>query len=621
MLEEILDCTIAEARRDNGDRATWDVSIMELKAFIALLYVRGAYCGKNIEVESFWSEQWGNAFFNATLSRNRFRDIMRYLRFDKKETRRRARNNMRWTYFNKEFSTQFELQPNGRREDEEDDEAGRRGEVGSRKTETMRGEKGHEDRGDEDRGEEDRAERRLLEELTRSPQNDEMVQNFFYHLMDIAVENSFLLYKELYKRRGDPARAKPLTQKSFREQLAKEMVEFSGVPAAAPPRPPTPPPSLTCVPVYYGEDATMVRRYCRKCSDAGNRRVPLRSISAENESLICTRASIDRPRVTNEQYNPEAVEEERLPLDLSSLKTSITDRSSTEVTNEQYNPEAVEEERLPLELTSLKTSTTDRSSTELFTVRGYSLVDYPDTDEEDEDFIQNCDEGNPKLRITEDVLMVRVLDFSSDEGSECPSTSKSERAPLRQRRACCRPIQTDLAGSDVSTADSEEEYVPNPREGESTDSEGSIEIPIIKKSNGVIQDTEESEGEASMSSLPGKFLTKHQKSAKKSDMKNRDSFISCWLFRVIKHERNNVLLPLTKAVAPELESVPRRKRLTAHSPVIFFASCMAESTCFVMFSNNKARHDELQAQNHKDRVTLERREKRRREKGGEEEMD
>ncbi|KAJ4945510.1 hypothetical protein JOQ06_023194 [Pogonophryne albipinna] len=85
MLEEIRDCTIAEARRD---RATWDVSIMELKAFIALLYVRGAYCGKNIEMESFWSEQWGNAFFNATLSRNRFREIMRYLRFDKKETRR-----------------------------------------------------------------------------------------------------------------------------------------------------------------------------------------------------------------------------------------------------------------------------------------------------------------------------------------------------------------------------------------------------------------------------------------------------------------------------------------------------------------------------------------------------
>ncbi|KAF3861245.1 hypothetical protein F7725_000021 [Dissostichus mawsoni] len=219
----------------------------------------------------------------------------------------------------------------------------------------------------------------------------------------------------------------------------------------------------------------------------------------ELTSLKTSTTDRSSTEVTNEQYNPEAVEEERLPLELTSLKTSTTDRSSTEVTNEQYNPEAVEEERLPLELTSLKTSTTDRSSTELFTVRGYSLVDYPDTDEEDEDFIQNCDEGNPKLRITEDVL-----------------------------------IQTDLAGSDVSTADSEEEYVPNPREGESTDSEGSIEIPIIKKSNGVIQDTEESEGEASMSSLPGKFLTKHQKSAKKRALVDDDieDDISC-VFNII----------------------------------------------------------------------------------------
>ncbi|KAF3836076.1 hypothetical protein F7725_028634 [Dissostichus mawsoni] len=104
--------------------------------------------------------------------------------------------------------------------------------------------------------------------VDRSPQNDEMVQDFFYHFMDIAVVNSFLLYKELYKRRGDPARAKPLTQKSFREQLAKEMSLQQHHPAHQPP-----PPSLTCVPVYYGEDATTVRRYCRKCSDAGNRRV------------------------------------------------------------------------------------------------------------------------------------------------------------------------------------------------------------------------------------------------------------------------------------------------------------------------------------------------------------
>ncbi|KAM3843278.1 uncharacterized protein ACN63O_021375 [Diretmus argenteus] len=47
---------------------------------------RGTY-NKNIEMESFWSEEWGLSFFNTTMHRNRYREIMRYLRFDKKESR------------------------------------------------------------------------------------------------------------------------------------------------------------------------------------------------------------------------------------------------------------------------------------------------------------------------------------------------------------------------------------------------------------------------------------------------------------------------------------------------------------------------------------------------------
>lgn len=85
MLQRIRDCTVAEAHR-NADKS-WDLSVAELKAFIALLYVRGAY-NKNIEMESFWSEEWGLTFFRATMPRNRFREIMRYLRFDKKDDRR-----------------------------------------------------------------------------------------------------------------------------------------------------------------------------------------------------------------------------------------------------------------------------------------------------------------------------------------------------------------------------------------------------------------------------------------------------------------------------------------------------------------------------------------------------
>ncbi|TRZ00662.1 hypothetical protein DNTS_013001 [Danionella cerebrum] len=58
------------------------------EAFIALIYVRGAQGGKGMGLVSFWSADWGYAFFKETMSRNRFQEIMRFLRFDKKETRR-----------------------------------------------------------------------------------------------------------------------------------------------------------------------------------------------------------------------------------------------------------------------------------------------------------------------------------------------------------------------------------------------------------------------------------------------------------------------------------------------------------------------------------------------------
>ncbi|KAF3850836.1 hypothetical protein F7725_012608 [Dissostichus mawsoni] len=87
---------------------------------------------------------------------------------------------------------------------------------------------------------------------------------FFYNFMDISVMNSFLLHKELYKMRNYPSSMKPHTQKSFREHLAAEMLEFAEGSAA----PPHPPP-LACMPMHYGDDGTERRRYCRRCHDSG----------------------------------------------------------------------------------------------------------------------------------------------------------------------------------------------------------------------------------------------------------------------------------------------------------------------------------------------------------------
>ena len=86
MLQHICDYTVAEAHRCGAEK--WELGLVELKAFIALLLARGVHNGRNIDVEDLWSKEWGLPFFSTTMSRNRYREIMRYLQFDQNDTRR-----------------------------------------------------------------------------------------------------------------------------------------------------------------------------------------------------------------------------------------------------------------------------------------------------------------------------------------------------------------------------------------------------------------------------------------------------------------------------------------------------------------------------------------------------
>ena len=86
MLKCIQQCTNVEARRVLGNKE-WEVSLCELNAFIALLYVRAAYGGKNFPLYNFWNEEWGVSFFQQTMSKNCCREIIRFLRFDLRSTK------------------------------------------------------------------------------------------------------------------------------------------------------------------------------------------------------------------------------------------------------------------------------------------------------------------------------------------------------------------------------------------------------------------------------------------------------------------------------------------------------------------------------------------------------
>jgi len=84
ILHHIKHCTEDEAAR--AGEQNWSLVIEELDAFIALVYERGAYGCRSVDFNVLWNVNWGPRFYPDTMSRNKFREIMRYLRFDLKRT-------------------------------------------------------------------------------------------------------------------------------------------------------------------------------------------------------------------------------------------------------------------------------------------------------------------------------------------------------------------------------------------------------------------------------------------------------------------------------------------------------------------------------------------------------
>lgn len=86
MLRSIRTNTEAEARRRLRNE-TWTLSLGELDTFLGLIIARGFLAARNLPVKSLWSKEWGVQFFQNAMPRDRFLEILRYLRFDKKEER------------------------------------------------------------------------------------------------------------------------------------------------------------------------------------------------------------------------------------------------------------------------------------------------------------------------------------------------------------------------------------------------------------------------------------------------------------------------------------------------------------------------------------------------------
>ncbi|XP_035229961.1 piggyBac transposable element-derived protein 4-like [Stegodyphus dumicola] len=86
ILLHIKKCTESEAHRQLGNK-DWTLSLADLDALVAILYVRGVIGSKGLDLYPLWSEVWGIPFCKETISRDGFKKVKRFLRFDEKTTR------------------------------------------------------------------------------------------------------------------------------------------------------------------------------------------------------------------------------------------------------------------------------------------------------------------------------------------------------------------------------------------------------------------------------------------------------------------------------------------------------------------------------------------------------
>ena len=85
----IVQNTNAESRLHN---ANWVLTNSdELYRFFGLLLLAGVYRAKSEAITQLWNEQHGRPIFNKTMSRNRFCELRRHLRFDDRGTREERR--------------------------------------------------------------------------------------------------------------------------------------------------------------------------------------------------------------------------------------------------------------------------------------------------------------------------------------------------------------------------------------------------------------------------------------------------------------------------------------------------------------------------------------------------
>lgn len=88
-IRDYLNTQESDERKNNSTFR--EIDIIQLKAFIGLLYFAGLQHESKMSILELWSSDFGTSFFATIMSRERFKFIARFIRFDDRETRAERR--------------------------------------------------------------------------------------------------------------------------------------------------------------------------------------------------------------------------------------------------------------------------------------------------------------------------------------------------------------------------------------------------------------------------------------------------------------------------------------------------------------------------------------------------
>lgn len=103
-VQDALSMIILHTNQEAMSKGIEPTNENEILAFMGILFIMGSNNDNKLDIHDLWSKEFGKSAYVATMSRNRFRELLTVIRFDDKQTRQARRATDKFAPFREIFN-------------------------------------------------------------------------------------------------------------------------------------------------------------------------------------------------------------------------------------------------------------------------------------------------------------------------------------------------------------------------------------------------------------------------------------------------------------------------------------------------------------------------------------